>query len=256
MSVLVSYSAKDFNSFTILTHRAIVTLLALAPFTLRNFLKNAKDPILWKRGFLASISIALFFYALQSGSPASVAAYFGITPACVVFLYFIFLRETTSRLGIVSILLVIAGVALVKLPNTDELSLLVFGICLLGSLFRAGSYTIIRSAKTKHSSNLWVFTLSICILVLTTFSGKVQWNITIVSNWVLWAISISSILMQLSLVYSYQILTGARATALEESNTVWILLFQVFLIGMATSIYEILGIGLIIIGNILVSRKS
>ncbi len=189
------------------------------------------------------------------GSPAAVAAYFGITPICVVILGYVFLKERINTFGIIAISLVVLGVAMVKIPNVDELSATVFGICFVGSLFRAGSYTMIRAAKVNYASNLWVFSLSICILILTLCSGQVQWKYSLLDNWILWAISLSSILMQLTLVYSYKNLIGSKATALEESNTIWILLLQVWILSHPTSIYEILGIGLIVTGNILIHRK-
>lgn len=222
---------------------------------------KSKLHLLLLRGIFGALAMILFFYTIAT-IPLGVAVILNKTsPFFVTILAYYFMKETINTYTFFALIIGFLGVVLIIKPFGIEFSVdHIMGV--LGGFFAAAAYATIKKIKDIYDARVIILSfMSIGVifpLLLFLFTSYVQ--IQMHTDPIIWLLvvfmAISSTASQWLLTRAYSISPASIIGVIGYSSIPFALGFGVILGDSIPDIYTFLGISLIVLGGILVSKKS
>lgn len=241
--------------------------LSFFKFPLRQI--GGKPILLLFRGLAGFFSLAAFFYILAFIPLGQAAVYNKISPIFVAIFAYIFLKEKLSSYAIVAVIIGFIGVVLVAKPQN-----FIFGIYdilgLLSGIGAALAYTSIRELRKYYETRAIALSFmavgSVGPIVFMTISYLLnirdddflfsRFVIPTLYQWYLVVgVGASATISQLLMTKAYSLSKAGIIGAISYSNIVFAIIIGVILGDKLPDIITILGIILVIISGILVTKK-
>ena len=164
MSLFVKLVGQRLPSQIIVLVRSIITLIYsyVAVKWAGEALWGENKFLLTLRGLLGFGGLSCFYFALTVLPLADATVIFYTNPVLTAVLAALFLSESMGLAEILGALVSLVGVAFIAQPSFlfgagGGLNLLYVGIALLGALFAAGAYTIVRKLRESEHPLVIVF---------------------------------------------------------------------------------------------------
>lgn len=222
---------------------------------------KSKLHLLLLRGVFGALAMILFFYTIAT-IPLGVAVILNKTsPFFVTILAYYFMKETINAYTFFALIIGFLGVVLIIKPFGIEFSIdHIMGV--LGGFFAAAAYATIKKIKDIYDARVIILSfMSIGVifpLLLFIFTSYV--HIQVHTDPIIWLLiifmAISSTASQWLLTRAYSISPASIIGVIGYSSIPFAVGFGVILGDSLPDIYTFLGIGFIVLGGILVSKKS
>jgi len=231
--------------------------------------QGGKPYLLLFRGLAGFFSLVAFFYILAFIPLGQAALYNKISPIFVAIFAYIFLKEKLSFYAIVAILLGFIGVLLVAKPIGFKVGIYDL-LGLFSGIGAALAYTSIRELRKYYETRTIAFSFMIVgsigpiIFMSIAYIFDVQDDGFLFSRFVLptpdqWylvaGVGISATISQLLMTKAYSLSKAGIIGAISYSNIIFAIIIGVILGDKLPDIITILGIILVIISGILVTKK-
>jgi drug/metabolite transporter (DMT)-like permease len=231
--------------------------------------KGGKPLLLFFRGFMGFISLVAFFYIVAYIPLGQAALYNKVSPIFVAIFAYLFLKEKLSIYAVLAIVIGFVGVLLVAKPVGFKFGLYdILG--LLSGVGAALAYTSIRELRIYYETR--AITLSFMIIgsvgpVIFMFISYIfdirddnflfaQFRFPNIHEWLFIAgVGVSATVSQLLMTKAYSSEKAGIIGAISYSNIVFAIIIGVALGDKFPDIITILGIILVIISGILVTKK-
>ena len=221
----------------------------------------SKLHLLFLRGFFGAVAMLLFFYTIAT-IPLGVAIILNKTsPFFVTILAYYLMKESINTHTIFALIIGFVGIVLIIKPFGIEISHEhILGI--LGGFLSAAAYTTIKKIKNIYDARIIMLSFMgigvILPLLLFLFTPYVQFQIH--ADPLIWTLivimAIISTASQWLLTRAYSLSPASIIGVVSYSNIPFAVGFGVMLGDSFPDMYTFLGIALIVLGGILVSRKS
>ena len=151
---LVKYALIQFPPITLVLLRAVLSLLIILPFFLKESPKIITDKKLLLAGVLFAANWILFAFGIQRSSIIMSQALYIPVPIIVAFLGYIFLKEKLSKSHIIGLLLSLIGISFLLFESIGSQDVISFGTPLGNLLVACGvfawSFYLIVSRKISN----------------------------------------------------------------------------------------------------------
>ncbi|MGF1681378.1 DMT family transporter [Photobacterium minamisatsumaniensis] len=262
---LVSVSGMPL--FQIVAARALVSLLISYADIKRKKIPvwGNNKPLLIARGTVGTLGLICVYYAIANLPLAEATILQYLHPVFTAILALLFLKEHIQKSTIICILLSILGLIVTVKPNmiTDtaaELPMFSVGIAMLGALFSAMAYTIVKRLSRTEDSSVIVFYFPFIALPLSLALLGDNFQIpTLFEAVLLVLVGIFTQIGQVCLTKAMKTEAASKATAYSYIQVVFSIILGALLFNELPSVWTLLGGGLIITGtliNIFGSKKS
>jgi drug/metabolite transporter (DMT)-like permease len=235
--------------------RSVITLL-LSAGMLRwkgQGLWGNNRKLLFLRGLFGSAGLIMYFMTLQNMELASAVVIQYLSPVFAGIIAWLILGERSLRIQWLFLGICVLGVAMVKGFGAVDTTWFLVG---LGSaFFSACAYSVIRALSGKESPHVILFyfpvvTLPITLIWLLFYPS--QWVAPSGSDWLLLLLlGLCTQAGQYFMTRAYQADKVNRVTPATYTGVVYSLLFGWMLFGETSSIFELLGMFLVVLGVVL-----
>lgn len=231
--------------------------------------KGGRALLLFARGFIGFSALLMYFYNIANIPLAEAITFNKISPIFTAIFSFLILKESLSKLGWSGVfigfigVLFITGFDITSLEKTDWLGIF--------SGIGAGlAYTSIRELRKYYDNKAIVMSFmlvgTIGPLILLTIGEfythpSFDWALAkfVIPSGISWlliiGLGITATLMQIYLTKAYSLAKGGIVGTISYTNILFSIIIGMFLGDMFPNFEVILGISLIIISGILVTRK-
>lgn len=224
-------------------------------------INTSKLHLLFLRGFFGTLAMLFFFYTIAT-IPLGVAVILNKTsPFFVTILAYYLMKESINANTIFALIIGFVGIILIIKPFGIEISIEhIFGV--LGGFFAAAAYATIKKIKDIYDARVIMLSFMgigvIIPLILFLFTPYVEFKIhTDPFVWSLIALmAILSTASQWLLTRAYSLSPASIIGVIGYSSIPFAVGFGVMLGDLLPDMYTFLGIALIVLGGILVSKKS
>lgn len=264
MSLFVKLAGERLPSQELVVARSVVALV-LAWFFLRRKRINpwgTQRRMLVFRGLLGFCGLSCFYYALTQMPLAEATVIQYMHPVFTALLALLFLRERIGGVLIASLVLGFSGVVLVAKPeflfggSEHAIPPVVAGIALLGSLFSAAAYTVIRRLSAKEDPLVIIFyfpliavPLSIPPLIpVALWPTPIEWALLL-------AIGVTTFVGQVCLTRGLRLLPAGRATSISTTQILFAAVLGILFFGESPDLLSIAGGALILVGTWFAARR-
>ncbi len=216
--------------------------------------------LLLLRGLTGFGGLMCFFYAISRLPLADTTVIQYTNPVFTAVLAGLFLAERTERKDLLGLVLSMAGVVLVARPSflfggfTAGLNLAAVGVALLGAIFAASAYTVVRKlGETEHELVIVMsFPLVATPMAVPFMMADVRMPSPV--GWLLLlAVGIFAQLGQIFLTKGLRAERAGRAMTMSYVQIVFAALWGVFFFGEIPGPLSILGALLVVAGTLAVS---
>ncbi len=228
--IAVQMTPKSIGIGELLFYRGLTAVLCISPFVWREIPKlfDKKAALIWIRSIAGALGLYCYFVNTGTGGAAAAKAMVNLSPSFVAIFSFLFFKETITKRQLIGVCISILGVmALVQQNLTGPESLQWYAIGLAGAAFTGVAFMSLRQATQLFSPALIVWTLSILTMSVSAHSLKnnpLQFDKT---SWFwLLAVTISSLLGQITLTLSYIALNATVATMLSLITLVMLVIYD------------------------------
>lgn len=224
-------------------------------------INTSKLHLLFLRGIFGSLAMILFFYTIATIPLGEAVILNKTSPFFVSILAYYFMKESISTPTIFALIIGFAGVILIVEPFGIEISIDHF-IGILGGFFAAAAYATIKKIKDIYDARIIMLSFMgigvILPLLIILFTSFVQFKIH--TDPMIWALIVFMALLSTSsqwfLTRAYSLSPASIIGVVSYTSIPFALGFGIMLGDSIPDIYTFLGIALIILGGILVSKKS
>lgn len=216
------------------------------------FGKNTK--MLFMRGLFGSLGLVGYFYSLQVMPLGNAIVIYYLSPILTTLLAFILGDEKVGKFQWLFFAISFLGVIVVNgFSNNITLIGILAGIG--GAFFSAFAYNTIRRLKGKENPNVVVFYFPLVTLPLSLLYPIVNptsWRIPDGNEW-FWLLltGISTQIGQFFMTRAYQEDATSKVSAVSYVGVIWATAASVFIFSESYSLFQYLGIFLVLLGMIL-----
>ncbi|MFC1654973.1 DMT family transporter [Myxococcota bacterium] len=250
MAALAKFAAATVPSAEVVFFRSAINGLLILCI---HYCRKKRGPLLGNnrkllvlRGVLGAVGINLWFFALSEIPVAEATLLWLVAPVFVLPIAWLWLKETVTRLQVLMIPVVLAGVVLVLKPGFDMINL--GGLAALGcALFSAGSHVTIRRLADEDAHTIVLYfsvfaTVSAAPLMLPGF----VWPTGLVLLALL-TIGVLSVAAQMLMTLAYHYDSAGRVVMITYTGVVfagvWDFVFFAHLPGWMTVAGAVLIVG-------------
>jgi len=224
-------------------------------------INTSKLHLLFLRGIFGALAMLLFFYTIATIPLGEAVILNKTSPFFVTILAFYLMKESLNTHTIVALIIGFLGLVLIIKPFGIEISYEhILGI--LGGFFAACAYATIKKIKNIYDARIIMLSFMgigmILPLLLFLFTPYVQFQIhTDPFIWMLIVfMAIISTASQWFLTRAYSLSPASIIGVVSYTNIPFAVGFGVMLGDSFPDMFTFAGIALIVLGGILVSRKS
>jgi len=264
MSIFVKLAGERLPSQELVVARSVVALVLAWFFLRRKRISpwGTQRRLLVFRGLLGFCGLSCFYYALTQMPLAEATVIQYMHPVFTALLALVFLRERIGGTLVASLALGFGGVLLVAKPEflfgggASAIAPQVAGIALLGSLFSAAAYTVIRRLSAKEDPLVIIFyfplvavPLSIPPLIpVALWPTPYEWLLLL-------AVGVTTFIGQVCLTRGLALLPAGRATSISTTQILFATLLGVTFFGEAPDLLSIGGGLLILLGTWFAAKR-
>ncbi|PLY11577.1 MAG: EamA family transporter [Arcobacter sp.] len=236
----------------------IIILLTLKKFSVT--IDTSKLHLLFLRGFFGAVAMVLFFYTIATIPLGEAVVLNKTSPFFVTILAYYLMKETISLRTFFALIIGFLGVIFIMKPFGIEISLEhILGV--LGGFFAAAAYATIKRIKDIYDARVIMLSFMgvgmIIPLILSIFTPLV--TLQLYTNPMIWLLlglmAVISTTSQWFLTRAYSISKASIIGVVSYANIPFAIGFGVMLGDLMPDMYTFIGIVLIVVGGILVSRK-
>jgi drug/metabolite transporter (DMT)-like permease len=265
--IFVKLLLKELGPLTIGGLRYFIGFLILFPFMLRKERSFALPPRLWMRLFLIGVSSytignGAMFWALKYLPATTVSFMMSIITLLVLFGGIIWLKEIPSWLQAIGILVTLGGMVLFFLNGLKPGEPLGMAILCIGLI----SFTLFGVLGRETARTQAVDTLSLTAIPLALGGGFLliialpleglphapaeAWGM------VFWLAAVNTALSYILYNHALQVLTAFKMNVMLNLSPLWTALLAWFLLGERLSLWQWIGMAVVISGVVLVQRRK
>ena len=265
MSLFVKLVGQRLPSPIIVLVRSVVTLVY--SYVAVRWAKQApwgeNKWLLIMRGVLGFGGLSCFYFALTVLPLADATVLFYTNPVLTALLAALFLGESMSLAAIAGALTSLAGVVLIAKPDflfgaSGGLNLIYVGVALLGALFAAGAYTIVRKLRGSEHPLVIVFYFPL-ISTLGAIPGTAAAEIVWPTAWewflLIVGVALSAQIAQVLLTNGLHRQRAGRAMAMTYLQIVFAAAWGMLFFNEVPDMLSIGGALMVIFGTILTARR-
>lgn len=223
-------------------------------------INTSKLHLLFLRGLFGSLAMVLFFYTIATIPLGEAVVLNKTSPFFVTILAYYLMKETINLRTFFALIIGFTGVLFIMKPFGAEISFEHF-LGVLGGFFAACAYATIKKIKDIYDARIIMLSfMGIGILIplgLFLFTPYVKFQIH--TEPLIWALIVLmafvSTASQWFLTRAYSISKASIIGVASYANIPFAIGFGVILGDLFPDIFTLLGIALIVIGGILVSKK-
>ena len=263
MSLFVKLAGERLPSQELVLARAAVTLVLSWAMLKRAGVSpwGTRRGLLLLRGLLGFCGLSCFYYAVTALPLAEATVIQYTHPVFTTLLAFFVLKEAISSRLVWSLILGFTGVVLVTRPDVTGLSggldPFAAGVALLGALFAAAAYVIVRKlSKTEHTHVIiFYFPLIAVPLSIPPLIPVAVWPTPL--EWLLLLlVGVSTQVGQVCLTRGLKLMPAGQATAVSYMQIVFAAAIGIGFFDELPSAWTWAGSALILVGTLLAGRKS
>ncbi|WP_419765054.1 MAG: DMT family transporter [Arcobacter sp.] len=236
----------------------IIILLTLKKFSVT--IDTSKLHLLFLRGFFGAVAMVLFFYTIATIPLGEAVVLNKTSPFFVTILAYYLMKETISLRTFFALIIGFLGVLFIMKPFGIEISLEhILGV--LGGFFAAAAYATIKRIKDIYDARVIMLSFMgvgmLIPLALSLFTPLV--TLQLYTNPTIWLLlglmAVISTTSQWFLTRAYSISKASIIGVVSYANIPFAIGFGVMLGDLMPDMYTFIGIVLIVVGGILVSKK-
>lgn len=237
----------------------LIILYSIKKFKVK--IDTSKLHLLFLRGIFGSLAMLLFFYTIATIPLGEAVVLNKTSPFFVTILAYYLMKESISTTTFFALIVGFLGIIFIMKPFGIEVSYEhILGV--LGGFFAAAAYATIRKIKNIYDARVIMLSfMGIGMIIpfgLFLFTPFVQFHLY--SNPTIWFLiifmAIISTASQWFLTRAYSLSKASIIGVVSYSNIPFAVGFGVLLGDSLPDLYTLLGIILIIIGGILVSKSN
>jgi drug/metabolite transporter (DMT)-like permease len=237
----------------------IIILFSLKKFSV--FVDMTKLHLLLLRGLFGALAMLLFFYTIATIPLGEAVVLNKTSPFFVTILAYYFMKETITLRTLFALAIGFIGIIFIMKPFGLEISIEhIFGV--LGGFFAAAAYATIKKIKDIYDARIIMLSFMgvgmLLPLGLYLFTPYVDFQIhTDPFIWMLIVfMAIISTASQWFLTRAYSLSRASIIGVVSYTNIPFAIGFGLMLGDSFPDFYTFLGISLVVLGGILVSKKS
>jgi len=221
---------------------------------------TTKLHLLFLRGFFGTVAMLMFFYTIATIPLGEAIILNKTSPFFVTILAYYLMKESISRNTIVALIIGFMGIILIIKPFGINISIEhIYGV--LGGFFAACAYATIKKIKDIYDARVIMLSFMgigvIIPLLVFLFTHYAQFQMH--ASFLVWSLialmAVLSTISQWLLTRAYSLSKASIIGVIGYSSIPFALGFGVMLGDSFPDLYGGLGIVLIVIGGILVSKK-
>lgn len=260
---VAKFLSQSMDPIEIVFYRNLIGVLIVL-YSFKKFsvsIDTSKLHLLILRGVFGALAMVLFFYTIATIPLGEAVVLNKTSPFFVTILAYYLMKESITLRIFFALIIGFIGIVFIMKPFGVEISIEhIFGV--LGGFFAACAYATIKKIKDIYDARVIMLSfMGIGVLIplaLFLFTPYVHFKIhTDIFIWVLIVfMAIISTASQWFLTRAYSISQASIIGVVSYSNIPFAIGFGVILGDSLPDLYTFLGIVLIVIGGILVSKKS
>ena len=260
---VAKYLSQSMDPIEIVFYRNLIGVLIVL-YSFKKFsvsIDTSKLHLLFLRGVFGALAMVLFFYTIATIPLGEAVVLNKTSPFFVTILAYYLMKESITLRTFFALIIGFIGIVFIMKPFGVEISIEhIFGV--LGGFFAACAYATIKKIKDIYDARVIMLSfMTVGVLIplgLFLFTPYVHFKIhTDIFIWVLIIfMAIISTASQWFLTRAYSISRASIIGVVSYSNIPFAIGFGVILGDSLPDLYTFLGIVLIVIGGILVSKKS
>lgn len=260
---VAKFLSQSMDPIEIVFYRNLIGVLIVL-YSFKKFsvsIDTSKLHLLILRGVFGALAMVLFFYTIATIPLGEAVVLNKTSPFFVTILAYYLMKESIILRIFFALIIGFIGIVFIMKPFGVEISIEhIFGV--LGGFFAACAYATIKKIKDIYDARVIMLSfMGIGVLIplaLFLFTPYVHFKIhTDVFIWALIVfMAIISTASQWFLTRAYSISRASIIGVVSYSNIPFAIGFGVILGDSLPDLYTFLGIVLIVIGGILVSKKS
>ncbi len=260
MQFFVKISASNVELMVQVFSRNLLTLLISSVLLTRaneTFIPQRKN-IKWilLRSISGFAGVYAFFYATKHIYLADAAILQRLSPVFIMIFSAIFLKVKFTKIGVISLVLAIAGSLFVIRPHFNS-SVLPSLIAFSTAIFTAIAYTTVSFMKGRESAHLIIFYFSLISCVISLPFAFSEFHLLKTNDiLILSAISITAALGQIFITLSYKLGDPNTVSVFGYSGIVLSFILGAMFLKEAVNIYSIVGIVLILCGAFITFKRA
>ena len=221
---------------------------------------TSKLHLLFLRGIFGSLAMLLFFYTIAKIPLGEAVILNKTSPFFVTILAYYLMKETINIKTFIALVIGFIGVVLIIEPFGIEISMAhILGV--LGGFFAAAAYATIKKIKDIYDARIIMLSFMgvgvVIPLLIFLFTPYAHFQIH--TDPILWILivfmAILSTVSQWFLTRAYSLSAASIIGVISYTSIPFAIGFGVVLGDSIPDMYSFLGIALIVIGGILVSKK-
>lgn len=260
---VAKFLSQSMDPIEIVFYRNLIGVLIVL-YSFKKFsvsIDTSKLHLLILRGVFGALAMVLFFYTIATIPLGEAVVLNKTSPFFVTILAYYLMKETITLRIFFALIIGFIGIIFIMKPFGIEISIEhIFGV--LGGFFAACAYATIKKIKDIYDARVIMLSfMGIGVLIplaLFLFTPYVHFKIH--TDIFIWALivfmAIISTASQWFLTRAYSISQASIIGVVSYSNIPFAIGFGVILGDSLPDLYTFLGIVFIVIGGILVSKKS
>ena len=260
---VAKFLSQSMDPIEIVFYRNLIGVLIVL-YSFKKFsvsIDTSKLHLLILRGVFGALAMVLFFYTIGTIPLGEAVVLNNTSPFFVTILAYYLMKETITLRIFFALIIGFIGIVFIMKPFGVEISIEhIFGV--LGGFFAACAYATIKKIKDIYDARVIMLSfMGIGVLIplaLFLFTPYVHFKIH--TDIFIWALivfmAIISTASQWFLTRAYSISQASIIGVVSYLNIPFAIGFGVILGDSLPDLYTFLGIVLIVIGGILVSKKS
>ncbi|MDQ0300375.1 drug/metabolite transporter (DMT)-like permease [Salibacterium salarium] len=220
---------------------AIITLGFVLHHKERIFGKKENQKLLLYRSALGAVGIVLNFYAIDHLVLSDAEMLNKLSPFILIIFSAVFLKESARRYQIFAVLIAFAGTLFIIQP---EFSVEVFPyiVGVLGAVFAAGAYTLLRvlGSREKHYTVVFYFSFFTTLVLLPftiMFYEPMSWQ-----QWALLLLAgVCATVGQFGITLAYKFAPASEISIFFYSTVVYSALLSIILFGQIPTLLSVAG---------------
>jgi len=255
--------SETMDPIEIVFYRNLLGVLIIL-YSLKKFPKvinTSKLHLLFLRGLFGALAMLLFFYTIGTIPLGEAVVLNKTSPFFVTILAYYLMKESINTQTFFALVIGFLGVVFIMKPFGLEISIEhLFGV--LGGFFAAAAYATIKKIKDIYDARVIMLSFMgvgmVIPIILFLFTSYVEFQIhTSPKVWILIGImAIISTASQWFLTRAYSLSKASIIGVVSYSNIPFAIGFGVMLGDSFPDMFTFIGIALIVLGGILVSRKT
>lgn len=260
---VAKFLSQSMDPIEIVFYRNLIGVLIVL-YSFKKFsvsIDTSKFHLLILRGVFGALAMVLFFYTIATIPLGEAVVLNKTSPFFVTILAYYLMKESITLRIFFALIIGFIGIIFIMKPFGVEISIEhIFGV--IGGFFAACAYATIKKIKDIYDARVIMLSfMGIGVLIplaLFLFTPYVHFKIH--TDILIWALivfmAIISTASQWFLTRAYSISRASIIGVVSYSNIPFAIGFGVILGDSLPDLYTFLGIVLIVIGGILVSKKS